>query len=133
LRLAAEHWAMSQNAYAETKIRAERMLAIPDGKKMLRRICDEVLEFKQDVDNSKRANAIAERKRDELVLLYESSTNSGAVGDNAWAAYNTVTEYLDWFSDVKGDDKTLAHLRRQFDGTDDNIKLAVADFILESA
>lgn len=133
LRLAAEHWAMAQDSSAELKIKAERMLAIPDGKKMLRRICDEVLGFKQDVDNSKRANSIAERKRDELYTLYHGATNLQAVGDNAWAAYNTVTEYLDWFADVKGEDKTLSHLRRQFDGTDNNLKQQVADFILQDA
>jgi len=133
LRLAAEHWAMAQDSSAELKIKAERMLAIPDGKKMLRRICDEVLGYKQDVDASKRSNSIAERKRDELYTLYHGATNLEAVGDNAWAAYNTVTEYLDWFSDVKGEDKTLSHLRRQFDGTDNNLKQQVADFILQDA
>lgn len=133
LRIAAEHWAMAQDSSAALKLQAERMLAVVDGKKMLRRICDEVLGFKQDVDASKRANSIAERKRDELYTLYHAKTNSEAVGDNGWAAYNTVAEYFDWFSDVKGEDKTLSHLRRQFDGTDNNLKQQVADFILQDA
>ncbi|MGA0710156.1 MAG: DUF932 domain-containing protein, partial [Ilumatobacteraceae bacterium] len=133
LRLAAEHWAMAQDSSAALKMRAERMLAIVDGKKVLRRICDEVLDLKQDTDASSRQNSLRSRKRDELYTLYHSSTNSEAVGDNAWAAYQTVVEYFDWFSDVKGDDKTLAHLRRQFDGTDDNLKRVVADFILQDA
>jgi phage/plasmid-like protein (TIGR03299 family) len=132
-RLAAQHWALAQDSSAALKLQAERMLAVGNGKQMLRRVCDEVLGLKPDADASQRANSIAERKRDELYVLYHAKTNSESVGDNGWAVYNTVTEYFDWFSDVKGKDKELTRLRNQFDGAHNNIKQTVADFILQDA
>ena len=49
--------------------------------------------------------------------------------------YNTVTEYLDWYSDVrtKDGDTDAARLRNQFDGSYDAVKSQVADYVLSFA
>lgn len=133
MRLAAEHWAMAQDAAAAVKIKAERLMAIRDGKQVLRKICDEVLDLKHDAAASSRQNTIRANKRDELFTLFHADTNLDAVGDNAWAAVNTVTEWLDWYSPVKGADQEIAHLRAQFDGTYDTLKSSIYDFALASA
>lgn len=130
MALAAQHWAMAQDSSSALKTFAERMLRIVNGKQALKRVCDEVLDLKHDPDASNRTNSIRARKRDEIYTLYHSSTNLDAVGDNGWAAYQTVVEYLDWFGDVKGEDKELAHLRRQFDGADNALKQRVGNFLL---
>lgn len=130
MRLAAEHWAMAQDAAAAVKIKAERLMAIRDGKQVLKKICDKVLDLKHDPDASGRQNTIRANKRDELYTLYHADTNLESVGDNAWAAVNTVTEWLDWYSPVKGKDQEIAHLRAQFDGTYDNVKSNIYDFAL---
>lgn len=131
MALAAQHWAMAQNSSEALKVFAERMIRKADGKTALRKICDEVLNLKHDPDASDQTNTIRARKRDEIYTLYHASTNAEAVGDNCWAAYQTVVEYFDWFGDVKGKDKDLTRLRNQFDGTHDGIKQKVAGFLDE--
>jgi phage/plasmid-like protein (TIGR03299 family) len=132
LRLAAEHWAMAQDSASAIKIKAERLMAIRDGKQVLKAICDEILDLKHDPDASGRQNTLRANKRDEIYTLYHADTNLEAVGDNAWAAVNTVTEWLDWYSPVKGKDQEIAHLRAQFDGTYDSLKSDIYDLALAS-
>jgi len=130
--LAAEHWAMAQDAAAATKLRAERLLATAEGngKKVLLGIAEQVLKIQPKELEDGRAKTIQNNKLDELMLLYSASTNSEAVGDNAYAAVQTVVEWLDWFSPVKGEDKTSAHLANQFDGTYASVKAQAEAFAL---
>jgi hypothetical protein len=86
------------------------------------------------VDASKRAKTLAAARRDKIDTLWYSPTND--VGDNGWAVYNTITEYLDWESPVKCADGVTDLDRRmenQFDGIWDDEKSALADLILADA
>lgn len=112
----------------------EAMLRKPNGMGILRRVMDNVDALNLNIDDAEgRALTVRENKRDALYDLYKSSTNRGAVGSNGWAAYQTVVEYLDWFAPVQGKDKDTKRLERQVDGTYNNLKNAVADYILQLA
>jgi phage/plasmid-like protein (TIGR03299 family) len=130
LKSVTQQIAIQKDREAALRLMAERMLAIPNGKKVLTRFVEQVL-FPADLDASKRANTIRDNKIMEVETLYYASTNSPAVGDNGWAAYNTLVEYFDWYSPVRGKgDETAARLANQFDGTYSPSKSEFADFIL---
>jgi hypothetical protein len=139
MRLAAEHWSLAQDEGKALALRAERMLAIPNGKQVLKGLCEDVLGINaKEAGLSKRATTIRENKLDELRVIYAASTNSAAVGNNGYAAFQTVVEYLDWFSPVKADAEdqaavTTAHVANQFDGTYDGLKAKAADYVLALA
>ena len=73
---------------------ASEMLAIPMSAGRFDRVVDAVFDDVVDSDRKR-------RNRDEQVLvlkgLYGGVTNVGAVGENGWAAWNAVVEYLDHF------------------------------------
>jgi phage/plasmid-like protein (TIGR03299 family) len=130
MRLAAEHWAMAQNETQALMLQGERMLAVANGRQLLKKLGEDVLGFKVEADTPKRAATIRTNKMEELVRLYHAPTNMPAVGDNGYAAYQTVVEYLDWFSPVKGEDSTAGLLANQFDGTYDAVKQRAAELVL---
>jgi hypothetical protein len=139
MQLASDQWAMAQDEGKALALRAERMLAVRNGSNVLKGLCEDVLGITlKDATLTKRARTIRENKLDELRVLYHASTNSPAVGDNGYAAYQTVVEYLDWFSPVKADADdqaavTTAHVANQFDGTYDGLKSKAADYVLALA
>lgn len=133
MEIAADHWALAQNEAKALMLQGERMLAIANGRQLLTKIGEEILGYKVTADDTKRTATIRRNRMDELVRLYHAPTNSPAVGDNAYAVYNTVVEYLDWFSHVKGEDKLAGLLANQFDGTYDTVKARTADLVLSAA
>jgi hypothetical protein len=139
MQLASDQWARAQDEGAALALQAERMLAVGNGSNVLKGLCEEVLGITvKDATLSKRARTIRENKLDELRVLYHASTNSAAVGDNGYAAFQTVVEYLDWFSPVKADADdqaavTTAHVANQFDGTYDSLKAKAAEYVLAVA
>lgn len=130
--LAAAHWGMAQDAAQATKLRAERLLAKAEGngKKVLLGIVENVLKIQPNKLEDGRQKTIQSNKLDEIMTLYSASTNSEAVGDNAYAAVQTAVEWLDWFSPVKGEDKLSSHLAAQFDGTHAQVKQAAEAYAL---
>lgn len=131
--LAAQHWAMAQDEAAALTLQGERMLAKANGKQILKGLCEQVLGLVVKADMPKRQKSIREGKLSEIKALYHASTNMPAVGDNGYAAFQTIVEYLDWFSPVKGDDETTQHVANQFDGTYDKLKVRAADYVLSIA
>lgn len=131
---AADHWALAQDEDKALRLQGNRMIAVANGKRVLKGLAENVLGLKQDATASNRQNTLRSNKLTELHRLYAADTNSGAVGDNGWAAYQTVVEYLDWFSPVKsGDmDETEARLANQFDGTYATLKAKAADYVLSA-
>lgn len=130
--------AMHKDREAALKLKAERMLAVPNGRTLLTRFVEQVYLPSKDVDVStrggKKAVTARQNRIDDIEALFYASTNSAAVGDNGWAAWNTLVEYLDWYVPVKGQgDDVAARLQHQFDGTFDTVKSQFADFILQSA
>jgi hypothetical protein len=133
MAVAADHWAMAQDSAKALMLQGERMLAIPNGKQVLKGLCEEVLGLDIPKDASKRTRTIRENKLDEIRALYHAPTNLQAVGDNGYAAYQTVLEYFDWFSPVKGEDAITERVANQFDGTYDNVKARAAEYVLSFA
>lgn len=132
-KLAAQHWAMAQDEAKALALQGERMMAKANGKQILKGLCEEVLGLKVDADMPKRQQTLRQNKLDEIKVLYNAPTNLPAVGDNGYAAFQTVVEYLDWFSPVKGDDPTTERVANQFDGVATKLKRQAADFVLAYA
>jgi hypothetical protein len=133
MKLAAEHWAMAQDASKALALQGERMIAIPKGERILVGLAENVLGWKIEDDMSKRAKTIRANKMQELRVLYHAPTNLPAIGDNGYAAFQTVVEYLDWFSPVKGEDQDTERIGNQFDGTYAAMKQQAADYVLSMA
>lgn len=62
-----------------------------------------------------RAHTNAENIRGNLFSLWNADTQKNVAG-TAWAAYNTVTEYVDWFSPVRGNDGEVRKARQSITG-----------------
>jgi len=133
MALAAQHWANSQNEAAALALQGERMLAVTNGRQVMRVLAEKVLGLGTDATMPKRQVSIRENKLQEVMALYYGPTNAGAVGDNGYAAFQTALEYLDWYAPVKGDDPTTQRVANQFDGVNDKLKLAAAAYVLASA
>jgi hypothetical protein len=128
-QLAADQWALAQDQTKAYRLQAERMLAIRGANDVLSKIVEKFHPAKDGA--SKREQSIRKTALDNLQVLMHSPTND--VGDNAWKAYNTYTEYLDWVVPVKlskGETEADRRLGNQFDGTHDVRKAKVADFVL---
>lgn len=77
-----------------------------------------------DNDPTGKMAARRERMQEELVKLWHAPTQQVA-GRNKWAAYNAVTEYVDWFSGVRcmdGIDKDTARALRTMSRNADTAK-----------
>lgn len=129
-RLAAQQWSLSQDRQKALVLMAEDMLRIRGAKTVLNKIVEKFMPERPD--SSKREKSLRQTRVDTLEVLAHSPTNTAA-GDNAWAAYNTFVEYLDWEAPVKcskGETELDRRLGNQFDGANDDLKSKVADFIL---
>lgn len=128
-RLASDQWAIAQDEAKAYRLIAERMLARRGAQDVLSKIVEK---FEPARDGaSKREQSLRKTRLDNLQVLLHSPTND--VGDNAWKAYNTYTEFLDWVVPVKlgkGETEADRRLSNQFDGVYDTRKANVADFVL---
>jgi len=70
---------------------------------------------------STRPLAMYETRRDELMRLWNAPTQEN-IKNTAWAAYNTVVEYVDWFSPVRGGDKEIRRGERIVENTTNEVK-----------
>lgn len=130
LKSVTEQIALAKDREAALRLMAERLLTIPDGKRHLMSFVEQVL-YPADPDASKRADTMRDNRLLEIERLFYAKTNEPAVGNNGWAAYNTVAEYFDWYSPVKGKgDDTAARLANQFDGTYSDVKAQFANYLL---
>lgn len=64
-------------------------------------------------DVEAREHGTWERRRSELLKLFSFAETNDLGRGSRWGAYNAMTEYLDWFSTVRGDDDARA--MRQLD------------------
>lgn len=81
-------------ASIEAKVQAEKMLAIPAGVDELRTVADGVFGAKRK-DMTARQEKLFDQRWERLVATFFNDKNVGAVGENGWSVYNTVTEYVD--------------------------------------
>jgi len=130
----AKHWAMAQDKAKAMEILANRLLAVR-GRKMdlVRAVADVVIgkePARESAEKPGRKLTTYKNKLEQLEVLTYATTNN--VGDNGWAAYNVVTEWLDWFSPIKcdGKDEMVCRFEDQFDGTNNNKKIEVAERLL---
>ena len=77
----------------------------------------------------KRAVSTAQTNRQKVYTLYKGSPTAPG-GDNGWNLFNAVTEYADWFSPVRGDDKDAARAERILLGGMDTIKDRALELLL---
>ena len=134
---ASKHWALAQDRAKAMKILAERLLAVRGAKMDLVRAAADIVIGKrpqaESAEKPGRKLTTYRNKLEQLEILSHSHTND--VGENGWAAYNTLTEWLDWQSPIKcdGQDEMVCRFEDQFDGVNDAKKIAIADRLLALA
>jgi len=129
IKAAAAGLSMYVDCRKALAVQAEQMLAIP-GEKALKFVLDQVWPIKDDMGDAavtKRTNV-----RGSIRNLYANGDNNALlVGDNGWAAYNAVVEYLDWEGTVR---KTTNRAERiATSPTLDDQKRDIARMVLQSA
>lgn len=85
---------------ADFQAEVEKLLATPMSGNDYRRFVEELVPLPNPTE-SLRAYNNAERAQDSLLSLWTADTQQN-VANTAWAAYNAVAEYNDWFSPVRG-------------------------------
>ena len=78
----------------------------------------------------KRAVSNAQENRAKVITLYKQSPTLEGIGDNAWGLFNAVTEFADWFTPVRGDNKDTARAERILLGGMDDLKDRALDLML---
>lgn len=90
----------------------ESLLSKPMSNSDFKKFVDELVPLPDDLG---RAYTNAENVRGNLFSLWTADTQKNVAG-TAWAAYNTVTEYVDWFSPVRGDNAQVRKARQSITG-----------------
>lgn len=104
LAIAREALGIADAAAAAFLDTAEKMLSIKCSKSDVLRIAEQMWPLKGDSD---RAKTVHTRRLATIESLWGNSTNSGAVGDNGWAAFNTFTEFLDHGRGTNADKRAI--------------------------
>ena len=90
---------------------------------------------KPKADASKRTQTVWSNRSDDLAALFANAATNEFGRGTRYAAYNAVTEYLDWFAPVRGGDSPeVARFTRTLDGDRDELKArAFTSLVPESA
>lgn len=72
-------------------------------------------------DSTERMANSREEIRKQIVELWNADTQQNVAG-TAWAAYNAVAEWADWYKPVRGDNKDLLRAERIVSGGAERIK-----------
>lgn len=78
----------------------------------------------------KRAVTKQQEHRQKVFTLYKGSPTAPTNKESGWGLYNAVTEYADWFSPVRGDDKGTARAERILLGGMADLKDQALDLLL---
>lgn len=71
--------------------------------------------------SEKKAITNAQDKRQKVFTLYKGSSTR-AQDNTGWGFFNAVTEYADWYSPVRGDNKDIVRAEKILLGEFDNLK-----------
>jgi len=78
----------------------------------------------------KRAITKAQEQRQMVFTLYKKSPTLEGVGDNAWGLFNSITEYADWFSPIRGDENGIKRAEKILLGEFADLKDRALDLLL---
>lgn len=81
--------------------------------------------FPEPSRDSARAHTMWENRRAELLSLWRFAATNDLGRGTSWAAFNSVTEYLDWVAPVRsagGEPEEYTRALRQFDATNQDTK-----------
>ena len=114
---------------------ADILLDTPMTVPHFRAFTERVLWPKPKDQEAKRSNTVHDNRLTELTALFANATTNEFGRGTRYAAYNAVTEYLDWTSPVRGGDSPeITRYRRTLDGSKDQMKaLAFHRLLPESA
>jgi len=107
---------------------ANRLVASPGGIGQLEKSAEIALGKKANMSNREKNNWDAQMAT--LVELYQGPNNSEAVGNNGWAVYNTIGEYIDHHKTMRGGVQMKAS--KSLNGANEAPKRAVAQFLLNA-
>jgi phage/plasmid-like protein (TIGR03299 family) len=120
---------------ANFKKAAEVLLDTPMTAPQFSSFVERALWSKPKKDASQRTQTIHENRLTELTSLFTSSATNEFGRGTRYAAYNAVTEYLDWYGPVRGSDSPeVARYTRTLDGRTEALKdRAFAALVPEAA
>lgn len=68
-------------------------------------------------DSGLAAQSRAEARVGQMVTLFSEAGTNDAIRNTAWAGFNAVTEYYDWFSDTRSEDPEKQRAVKSLEGT----------------
>jgi len=106
----------------EFEVLANQMLDMKMSDNEYKQFVDMMFPIKVRKDEpSKRAVTMNETLKGELMGLWRADTQANIAGSR-WAAYNSVVEYVDWFTPIKGANADVRRAERAIDGKGQAVK-----------
>lgn len=100
----------------------ERLLSIEMSDKSFNQFVEKLIPLPSRMNSTQRELNTIERKRSEIIGLWNAPTQANVKG-TAWAAYNAVVEWSDWAKNIRGgEDKTALRAERVILGQGEELK-----------
>lgn len=100
----------------------ERLLSIDMTDSSFNKFVEKLIPLPTRKDATERELNTVERKRSEIIGLWNAPTQANVKG-TAWAAYNAVVEWSDWAKNIRGgEDKTALRAERVILGQGEELK-----------
>lgn len=100
----------------------ERLLSIDMTDSSFNKFVEKLIPLPTRKDATEREVNTVERKRSEIIGLWNAPTQANVKG-TAWAAYNAVVEWSDWAKNIRGgEDKTALRAERVILGQGEELK-----------
>lgn len=74
------------------------------------------LNFGAKEDSSQAAQTRAEERVDQMVTLFSEAGTNANIRDTAWAGFNAITEYQDWYSETRSDNPEVTRATKSLNG-----------------
>lgn len=115
-------------AQQELAVKAETLITRPFTHRDMVEFAERMFPIRPDAKQAGVTRAL--NKRAAITDLFSGPYMAGIEG-TAWAAYNAVTEWADWYGPVRGgDDPDVARAERVISGATDAVKTRAMDLLL---
>lgn len=72
--------------------------------------------FGPQEDSSMAAQTRADERVGQMITLFSEASTNADIRDTAWAGFNAITEYQDWFSETRSDDPEKTRATKSLNG-----------------
>ena len=110
---------------------ADLMLNIPANSDTVKAAVEAVMPLAKNPGDRAKRNHV--ERIDKIQWIFRNERNAGTVGENDWAVYNAIGEYLDHHRDSAEKANEMALVTMDPDSWVSNTKVAAQDFVLSLA